>query len=74
LSQGWERDWAEQELPDDFHDVLAVMGSGLHDTVLDPDIAENFGCLPEQISNVSSNCQTCDARKRGWGAGLKPGA
>jgi len=49
LSQGWERDWAEQGLPDDFHDVLAMMGEALHDTVKDPDIAENFGCLPEQL-------------------------
>jgi hypothetical protein len=48
-SQGWERDWAEQHLPDDFHDVLATMGSALHDTVKAPDIARNFGCLPEQL-------------------------
>lgn len=48
-SQGWERDWAEQGLPDDFHDVLARMGEALHDTVKAPDIAENFGCLPEQL-------------------------
>ncbi len=48
-SQGWERDWAEQGLPDDFHDVLAMMGSALHDTVKAADIAENFGCLPEQL-------------------------
>lgn len=32
-SRGWERDWADQELPDDFHDVLALMGEALHDTV-----------------------------------------
>jgi hypothetical protein len=48
-NQGWERDWAEQGLPDGFHDVLATMGSALHDTVKAPDIAENFGCLPEQL-------------------------
>jgi len=23
LSEGWERDWTEQNLPDDFHDVLS---------------------------------------------------
>jgi hypothetical protein len=45
----WERDWSEQNLPDDFHDVLAMMGEALHDTVTSPDIAGNFYCLPEQL-------------------------
>lgn len=49
LSEGWERDWAEQELPEDFHDILAMMGEALHDTVQAPSVAENFGCLPEQL-------------------------
>ncbi|MGH9865387.1 MAG: hypothetical protein ACRD4H_08250, partial [Candidatus Acidiferrales bacterium] len=49
LSERWERDWAEQRLPEDFHDVLALMGHALHDTVQAPDIARNFGCLPEQL-------------------------
>lgn len=49
LCQGWERDWTEQNLADDFHDLLALMGEALHDTVKAPDIAENFGCLPEQL-------------------------
>jgi hypothetical protein len=49
LSQGWQRNWAEQRLPGDFHDVLATMGSALHDTIKAPDIAENLGCLPEQL-------------------------
>jgi hypothetical protein len=49
LSEGWERDWTEQHLPDDFHDVLALMGQALHDTVRTPKIAENFECLPEQL-------------------------
>jgi hypothetical protein len=48
-SDGWEKDWAERELPEDFHDILAMMGEALHDTVRDPDIAENYGCLPEQL-------------------------
>ena len=26
VGEGWERDWAEQGLPDDFHDVLSPMG------------------------------------------------
>ncbi|HEV3254710.1 MAG TPA: hypothetical protein VG033_09895 [Candidatus Acidoferrales bacterium] len=49
LCQGWEKDWGEQGLPEDFHDVLALMGEALHDTVKDPDIAGNFDCLPEQL-------------------------
>jgi hypothetical protein len=49
LSEGWERDWTEQNLPDDFHDVLSLMGQALHDTVRTPKIAENFDCLPEQL-------------------------
>ena len=49
LSQGWERDWAEQELPESYHHVLAMMGEASHDTVKAPDIARNFGCLPEQL-------------------------
>lgn len=48
-SEGWERDCAEQNLPEDFHDVLAMMGEALHDTVQAPEIAGNFGCLPEQL-------------------------
>jgi hypothetical protein len=49
LSEGWELDWTERQLPDDFHDVLALMGEALHDTVKTPKIAENFDCLPEQL-------------------------
>jgi hypothetical protein len=49
LCQGWEKGWAEQGLPEGFHDVLAHMGEALHDTVRSPDIAEKFGCLPEQL-------------------------
>ena len=48
-SRGWERDWVEQNLPEGFHDVLAMMGEALHDTVQSPEIAKNFGCLPEQL-------------------------
>jgi hypothetical protein len=49
LSEGWERDWTEQPLPDDFRDVLALTGQALHDTIRTPKIAENFDCLPEQL-------------------------
>ena len=46
---GWERDWTDAGLPDDFHDVFALMGQALHDTVTSPKIAWNFDCLPEQL-------------------------
>jgi hypothetical protein len=49
ISEGWEKDWADQDLPEDFHDVLATMGEALHDTVYAPNIAEEYGCLPEQL-------------------------
>ena len=45
----WERDWSELDLPDGLHDVMAMMGEALHDTVTSPAVAENFGCLPEQL-------------------------
>jgi len=48
-SQGWARDWGDRELPERLHDVLAMMGEALHDTVKDPGVAANFGCLPEQL-------------------------
>lgn len=48
-SEGWERDWTEQDLPEDFHDLLSLMGQAFHDTVQAPKIAENFDCLPEQL-------------------------
>jgi hypothetical protein len=48
-SKGWERDWTEANLPDDFHDLLAMMGEALHDSVMNPEIAGNFDCLPEQL-------------------------
>jgi hypothetical protein len=55
LSEGWERDWTDQNLPDDLHDVLSLMGQALHDTVRSPEIVSNFDCLPEQLlSRVKS--------------------
>jgi hypothetical protein len=48
-SDDWEHDWSEQDLPEGFHSVLARMGEALHDTVSSPDVARNFGCLPEQL-------------------------
>jgi hypothetical protein len=49
LDDGWERDWADHDLPDSLHDVLADMGGALHDTVDSPEIAKNFESLPEQL-------------------------
>jgi hypothetical protein len=37
-SDGWARDWTEQDLPDDFQDVLSLMGQALHDTIEAPNI------------------------------------
>ncbi len=48
-SEGWERDWTDQSLPEEFHGVLARMGEALHDTVQSPAVAKNFDCLPEQL-------------------------
>lgn len=45
----WETDWVERNLPEGIHDVLSMMGQALHDTVQAPEIARNFGCLPEQL-------------------------
>ena len=60
LSEGWERDWTEQNLPEDFHEVLALMGEALHDTVKSPEIASNFDCLPEQLLGRVRNLRTDD--------------
>lgn len=49
LNQGWERDWGDMRLPGRLRDVLSMMGEALHDTVRAPGIAENFGCLSEQL-------------------------
>jgi hypothetical protein len=57
-SNDWEHDWSEQNLPDDFHDVLAKMGEALHDAVTSPDIARNFGCLPEQLLECAERLET----------------
>jgi hypothetical protein len=59
-SEGWEGDWTEQNLPEGFRDVLAMMGEALHDTVEAPEIAKNFGCLPEQLlERVRQLAGTC---------------
>ena len=49
ICRHWERDWGDHDLPEKLNDVLAKMGEALHDAVRATDIAENFGCLPEQL-------------------------
>jgi len=57
-SDDLEPHWTDQTLPDDFHDVLAKMGEALHDTVSNPDVASNFGCLPEQLLECAERLET----------------
>ena len=57
-SDDLEHVWSEQDLPEDFHAVLAMMGEALHDTVASPDIARNFGCLPEQLLECAERLET----------------
>jgi hypothetical protein len=49
FAEGWEQDWVDVGLPEDFHGVLAMMGESLHDAVRNPEVARNFYCLPEQL-------------------------
>jgi len=58
LAEGWERNWTQQNLPDEFHDVLALMGEALHDTVPAPKVAQNFDCLPEQFLERARGLKT----------------
>jgi len=48
-NENWEAAWADRNLPVQVHDILAMMGEALHDTVQAPEIARNFGCLPERL-------------------------
>lgn len=57
-SDDLEHVWSEQDLPEDFHAVLAKMGEALHDTVTSPDVARNFGCLPEQLLECARSLET----------------
>jgi hypothetical protein len=57
-SDDGEHHWSDQDLPDDFHDVLAKMGEALHDTVTSPGVASNFGCLPEQLLECAERLGT----------------
>jgi hypothetical protein len=51
IDENWARPW--DELPPPFADVFSFMSEALHDTVSAPDVAENFGCTPEQILKMA---------------------
>jgi len=57
-SDDLENHWADQSLPDDFNSVLAKISEALHDTVSSPDVACNFGCLPEQLLECAERLET----------------
>jgi hypothetical protein len=41
--------WLNDELPENYQEILADMSGALHDTVSAPHIAENFDSTPEQL-------------------------
>ncbi len=41
--------WLTDQLPDDYHDIVADMCGALHDTESAPHVAENFDSMPEQL-------------------------
>ena len=41
--------WLTDQLPEDYHDIVADMGGQLHDTFSAPYIAQNFDSTPEQL-------------------------
>jgi hypothetical protein len=46
-NEAWERDW--DHLPEQYQDILGMLGDALHDTIAAPEIAENFSNTPEQL-------------------------
>lgn len=58
IGEGWEKDWADQGLPEDFHDVFVRMGESLHDTIKNPEIARDYDCLPEQLLERAAKLNT----------------
>jgi hypothetical protein len=58
ISEGWEKDWADQGLPEDFHDIFVRMGDSLHDTIKNPEIARQYDCLPEQLLERAGKLDT----------------
>jgi hypothetical protein len=47
VGDGWEGSWEAE--PAELADLLGDMGSGLHDAITAPEIAENFEVTPEQL-------------------------
>jgi hypothetical protein len=58
VSKGWEKDWAGQGLPEDFHELFVKMGEALHDTIKNPEIARQYECLPEQLLELAGELNT----------------
>lgn len=55
LDDDWENDWSD--LPEDYRDIIADMGHFLHDAVTSPNIAKDFGSLPEQLLERAKQLQ-----------------
>ena len=47
IDEHWERHW--NHLPESFAEVLDDLGGALHDTIGEPEIAQNFDSTPEQL-------------------------
>ena len=47
VGAGWEGRWEAE--PAELADLLGDIGSGLHDTISAPEIAEDFEVTPEQL-------------------------
>ncbi len=55
--------WAECDLPDDLHDILADISSVLHDTCTAPDVAENFHSTPGTFIKKAETTKAITARR-----------
>jgi hypothetical protein len=58
FAEEWKEE--QQNLPASLRELLAGIGGALHDTVHAPSIAENFGCLPEQLLERARNLENDD--------------
>lgn len=47
IRDGWTAGWEEE--PSELAAILADIGGQLHDTLQDPEVAENFDSTPEQL-------------------------
>jgi len=49
IDDDWEISDSYEQIPEDYLEILGYIEGSLDDTIDNPDIAENFGGLPEQI-------------------------